>query len=121
MQVERQIPLPTREDVQSFLPSEQFPSDHLSVSVLRTFYCVVFPLFRNLPSECIGCFPQKPPAQDVASGLAAHLGASMCRWCLIFPGGSPSLASRPAALQLQCLQQRRQMHCRHMVSSCRRA
>lgn len=31
MHAARQIPLPTLEDVQSFLPSEQFPSDHLSV------------------------------------------------------------------------------------------
>ena len=32
MVVKRQIPLPSREDVTAFLPSERFPSDHLSVS-----------------------------------------------------------------------------------------
>ena len=32
MVVKRQIPLPSREDVAAFLPSERFPSDHLSVS-----------------------------------------------------------------------------------------
>lgn len=33
MAVTRQIPLPSRDDVSDFLPSERFPSDHLSVRV----------------------------------------------------------------------------------------
>ncbi len=32
MKVERAIPLPSLEEVKAFIPSERFPSDHLSVS-----------------------------------------------------------------------------------------
>ncbi len=34
MKVERAIPLPSLEEVKAFIPSERFPSDHLSVGIL---------------------------------------------------------------------------------------
>ena len=34
MKVERAIPLPSLEEVKAFIPSQRFPSDHLSVSTL---------------------------------------------------------------------------------------
>ncbi len=34
MKVERAIPLPSLEEVKAFIPSERFPSDHLSVHIL---------------------------------------------------------------------------------------
>ncbi len=37
MAVKRAIPLPTRDEVADFLPSEQFPSDHLSVCIPQKF------------------------------------------------------------------------------------
>lgn len=42
MKVERAIPLPSLEEVKAFIPSERFPSDHLSVSTLMPgAWCMV--------------------------------------------------------------------------------
>lgn len=43
MKVERAIPLPSFEEVKAFIPSERFPSDHLSV---RSSCRLLLPLFR---------------------------------------------------------------------------
>ena len=40
LKVERAIPLPSLEEVQAFIPSQRFPSDHLSVS-----FCCTLPVW----------------------------------------------------------------------------
>jgi hypothetical protein len=100
MLVKRQIPLPSREDVAAFLPSECFPSDHLSVC-----------------TDCVNpCGGDWWAAYAHFVYIRAHKCSAMrlwtvvlccvTRWLLTCPGGQMP-AQQTAALQTALLQRPR--------------